>query len=464
MPILAHIAHPRGLGQAAQLGLGGTGVNGGAQTVVHFEQLEHAGASGVAGVIARGATHRHETLAVGRRHFAGRAELAHQPLRQHAQQRRGKQKGLDAHIGQAGNGRDGVVGMECGEHEVTGERGLNGDLRGFEIADFADHHHVGVLPQDGAQSSGKGEVDAGVDLRLADAGQVVLDRVFHRHDAGGAGIESAQRRVQRGGLAAAGRAGDQQNAVRRANEGIEVVEHVGRHAHGAQIQPRRRFVEQAQHGAFAMRARQGGHAHIESAAADAQGDAAVLRQTLFGDIELRKNLDARNQRAMQRLVGPHHFAQRAVHAKAHHRSGFIGLDVNVRSPFARGLGEQDVEHADDGRVVGGFEQVFHRGDVLHQPAQIDVALHFADDRRGAAIAGSVGRADARLQVFSGGAVHRAQHMLALHLGQRRGPRGLAHPEFDALAVVFGQHRLVAAEGIGQGMTHGHGERSFSAAA
>ena len=109
-----------------------------------------------------------------------------------------------------------------------------------------------------------------------------------------------------------------------------------------------------------------------------------------------------------------------------------------------------------GTLYRGFEQILHGRDVLHEPAEIDVALDLADDRGRAAIAGGIGGADAGLQVFGAGAVHCSQHMLALDLGQRGGPGVLAHPQLDALAIVFGQHRLVAAEGIGQGMTRRHG--------
>ena len=59
---------------------------------------------------------------------------------------------------------------------------LHRDLRGLEVADFADHHHVRVLAQDGAQAAREGHLDLGVDLGLADAVDVVLDRVLDRHD------------------------------------------------------------------------------------------------------------------------------------------------------------------------------------------------------------------------------------------------------------------------------------------
>ena len=83
-------------------------------------------------------------------------------------------------VGQAGDGAGGVVGVQGGQHQVAGQRGLDRDLRGLEVADLADHDHVRVLAQDGAQALAKVSSDPGVDLGLADAGQLVLDRVLDR--------------------------------------------------------------------------------------------------------------------------------------------------------------------------------------------------------------------------------------------------------------------------------------------
>ena len=48
-----------------------------------------------------------------------------------------------------------------------------------------------------------------------------------------------------------------------------------------------------------------------------QGDSTVLRQALFGDIELGHDLDPTDQRGMQRALGPHHIAQSAIDAEPH---------------------------------------------------------------------------------------------------------------------------------------------------
>ena len=75
-----------------------------------------------------------------------------------------------------------VVGVQGREHEVTGERGLDGDLRGLVVADLTDEHDVGVGAQDRAQRGGEGQPGLGVDLHLVDAGEPVLDRVLDRDD------------------------------------------------------------------------------------------------------------------------------------------------------------------------------------------------------------------------------------------------------------------------------------------
>ena len=72
----------------------------------------------------------------------------------------------------------GVVGVQGGEHQVAGQRGLDGDLRGLQVADLADHDDVRVLAQEGAQGAGEGEPDGLVDRDLDDALDVVLDRVL----------------------------------------------------------------------------------------------------------------------------------------------------------------------------------------------------------------------------------------------------------------------------------------------
>ena len=111
-----------------------------------------------------------------------RAEPADQALRHHAFDRAGDQERLDAHVDQPRVGAGGVVGVQRAEHQVAGERGLNGVLGRFQIADFADQHDVRVVPQDAAQRVAERQADLGVHLNLVDPFELILDRVFGGDD------------------------------------------------------------------------------------------------------------------------------------------------------------------------------------------------------------------------------------------------------------------------------------------
>jgi hypothetical protein len=104
---------------------------------------------------------------------------------------------------------------------VSGEGSLDGNFGGFRIADFADQHHVGIVAQDGAQAARKGQPGFFRDLDLVDSFQPVLDRVFDRDDLAFDTIDFLQRRVQRCGLAAARRAGHQNDAVGQAENALQ---------------------------------------------------------------------------------------------------------------------------------------------------------------------------------------------------------------------------------------------------
>jgi hypothetical protein len=66
------------------------------------------------------------------------AQLAHQALGDDAVHGRGHQVVLDPHVEQAGERARGVVGVQGREYQMAGERRLDRDLRGLQVADLAD--------------------------------------------------------------------------------------------------------------------------------------------------------------------------------------------------------------------------------------------------------------------------------------------------------------------------------------
>jgi hypothetical protein len=334
-----------------------------ADRVIGHQQFVDAGAALVAGVAAFARSP----------HRGSGAQLAHQPLGQHAQQRGTEQERLHAHVGQARDGAGGVVGVQRGQHQVAGQRGLDGDLRGFEIADLADHDHVRVLAQDGAQRLGKTEVDLGIDLRLADAGQLVLDRVFHRHDV--AAVLASSR-------------------LSAAYSVVVLPEPVGP---VTRMMPCGWAISCSKRCSVSPCMPTASRLSLLSLLSSRRSTArspwalgSVLTRTstarvpmrrlmrpscgrrFSADVELGHDLQARDQRRVQRAVGLHHFAQRAVDPEAHAGVALVGLDVDVAGAVARGLRQQALSMRMMGASSAGFQQVFDRGQLLHHARQVGV--------------------------------------------------------------------------------------------
>ena len=114
-----------------------------------------------------------------RRHHAEAVGARNQPLADHALDDAGEDEtSLVALV--LGKGADDardrfrrVHGVQRAHHQVSGLRGHDGRLDGFEVAHLADQDHVGVLSQGGLQ--GDCEVDGVVtDLALIDEAQSIL--------------------------------------------------------------------------------------------------------------------------------------------------------------------------------------------------------------------------------------------------------------------------------------------------
>src|SRR5258708_4884261 len=93
------------------------------------------------------------------------------------------------------------------------QRRLDRNTRSLDIADLADHDDVRVLTKDGAQRMRKIQPNFRLDLDLVDALHLVFNGVLNRKYLSLGAIEQLQRRIKRRRLAAARRAGDQNDSV-----------------------------------------------------------------------------------------------------------------------------------------------------------------------------------------------------------------------------------------------------------
>ena len=78
------------------------------------------------------------------------AQPPDQPLGNHRAQGRGQQKRLDLHVAHPRDRADRIVGVHRRKHQMAGQTRLYRDFGGLPVPDLADHHDVGILPENGA--------------------------------------------------------------------------------------------------------------------------------------------------------------------------------------------------------------------------------------------------------------------------------------------------------------------------
>ena len=129
----------------------------------------------------------------------------------------------------------------------------------------------------------------------------------------------------------------------------------------------------------------GGTSLVTCPTPDPQPRGAVLRKPAFGDVEVRDNLDARNDGLRQHGGRRRDRPQQAVNAHADHQSGLKGLDVNVAGAQLYGLFQQIVDGANHGcaagKVAQAFDVVLTRLVQFVATGQIDIVVAQAPIKR-----------------------------------------------------------------------------------
>ena len=241
--------------------------------------------------------------------------------------------------------------MQRAEHQVSRQRGLDGNLRGFEVAHLSHHDAVRILTEEGTQRLGKGQPHGVIDRHLHDAVHFILHRVLRGDQLGVDRIDTAQRGIERGRLPRSGRPGDDEDAVRLLNRLHDVIKERFVHAEALQVQIHAGAVENAEHHGLPVLRGQAVHAHVHGFAVHRRHDAAVLRDAALRDVHVRHDFDAGNDGCGQMHRRRSHFIERAVHAVADFELALKGLEVNVARTLFDGLLHHQIdEFHDRGRI------------------------------------------------------------------------------------------------------------------
>jgi len=101
---------------------------------------------------------------------------------------------------------------------MSGQRCLDRTGGRFCIANFSDQNNIRVMSQNTAKSGRKRQTNLALDLNLTDLLQVLFDRILNGDDLQIRLANLTQGTVKRCRLSTSGRPGDQQQAVRSANQ------------------------------------------------------------------------------------------------------------------------------------------------------------------------------------------------------------------------------------------------------
>src|SRR5882757_2746181 len=210
--------------------------------------------------------------------------------------------------------------MNGGENQVAGKSGLDSDLRGFLVADFADHDLVGIVTQNGTQAAREGETLFLVDGDLGDSTKLIFDGIFDGDDFVFVALDLVNGGVESGGLAGTRGPGNQDHAVGLADIATETAGFFRGKADNVQSEAgeffRKSFlVEDAKNRIFAVTSGHDGDAQIDVAPLVFHAEATVLGHAPFGNVQIAEHFDAREHRGMPFLGdGLHGMLQNAIDA------------------------------------------------------------------------------------------------------------------------------------------------------
>src|SRR5512135_679149 len=321
--------------------------------------------------------------------LALRAQGAQQALPHDAVHRGVQQVGRHAQLEQPRDRARRVVGVQRREHQVARQGRLHRHLGGLQVADLAHHDDVRVLAHERTQAFREAELDRRLHLHLVEQGLDHLDRILDGADVDVRRRELLEGRVQRSGLARAGRPGHQHDAVRPLCHLLPALVVLVSEAELAKIPDQYLRVENAHYELLAERGRQRGQAQLDLVAVErARLDAPVLRAALLNHVHAPEDLDAAGHRLQNGDRDLVHLVQHAVDAEAHDAGLAPRLDVDVARALLEGVLPEPVDYAHDMRVV--------RVKLLVAAAQLDQLLEIRQARAADGVA--VGAFDRLRQV------------------------------------------------------------------
>ena len=202
-------------------------------------------------------------------------------------------------------------------------------------------------------------------LALVDPRQVVLDRIFRRDDLAVRTVQLVERCIERRGLAASRRPGDQEDPVRPLDELVEAPVVFLAETKVANADLDVVFVQKTHDHRLAMIGGQNTDTDIQVLLGFVQHhfDPAVLRPAFFRDVDRPHDLQTCQNGSVKPAWWAFALDEHAVDAVPDADAVLEGLDVDIAGPQLDRLGENEIDQLDD-RRVGFFHPGGHTGQVI----------------------------------------------------------------------------------------------------
>ena len=241
--------------------------------------------------------------------------------------------------------------MQRGQHQVTGQRRLDGDLGGLQVANFPEHDDIGILTQEGAEGLAEGHAGRFIDLHLHDPLDVELHRVFDREELGVDLVDMPQAGIKGRGFAAARGPGDREDAVGLVDGLDDEVVTIFGQTQRLEVQLHGPSIQNAEHYRLTEGGRQRGETKIDLFTRNHRANAPVLREPSLGDVQVGHDLQTRGHGRGQMLRWWRHFVEGPIDAVADLELVFEGFEVDVRGPILHSLHQDQVDELHYGDVV-----------------------------------------------------------------------------------------------------------------
>src|SRR5262249_18234944 len=194
---------------------------------------------------------------------------------------------------------------------MAGQGGLNRDLSRFRVADFSDHYPVTVVSQNRPKSARERESFFFVHRDLDHPRELILNWILDRNELVFFDIHLCNSRIQGRGFSASGRTGNQHHPVGFGDGPsepsqvfvieAETIEAQGRYARGDRPPAKEGGDDAPSKNARKTRPRD---SHVFSF--EPHPETAVLRTPPFRNIEIRHDLQSRNQWGVQSYIKRFH--------------------------------------------------------------------------------------------------------------------------------------------------------------